>query len=176
MSSRGCSNGALREVSAADQLLSMPIEGEARGQAAAVSAVRTSASATMKMLTPEVIRLSKGPARLAGRRAVCFVDMEFSPHVVRRKMARISPGTHTELRNQTTDLSERAQNILLYKERGSVLTQNDTALFHLYTALKKLLLVYHASFSSARKKFPARVSSWKRGISSGSIILSRSDS
>ena len=63
-------------------------------------------------------------------------------------MARISPGTHTELRNQTTDLSERAQNILLYKERGSVLTQNDTALFHLYTALKKLLLVYHASFSS----------------------------
>lgn len=77
-------------------------------------------------------------------------------------MARISPGTHTELRNHTTDLSERAQNILLYKERGSVLTQNDTASFHLDAALKKLLLVYHASFSSARKKIPARVSSWKR--------------
>ncbi len=82
-------------------------------------------------------------------------------------MARISPGTHTELRNQTTDLSERAQNILLYKERDSVLTQNDTASFRLDAALKKLLLVYHASFSSARKKSPARVSSWKRDISSG---------
>ena len=82
-------------------------------------------------------------------------------------MARISPGTHTELRNQTTDLSERAQNILLYKERDSVLAQNDTASFHLDAALKKLLLVYHASFSSARKKSPARVSSWKRDISSG---------
>jgi len=69
-----------------------------------------------------------------------------------KKMARISPGTHTELRNQTTDLSERAQNILLYKERDSVLAQNDTASFHLDAALKKLLLVYHASFSSARKK------------------------
>ena len=132
----------------------MRVEGEARGQVASVSAMQTLASATVKMPRLGVIRWLTGPARLAGRRAVCFVDMEFSPHVVRKKMARISPGTHTELRNQTTDLSERAQNILLYKERDSVLTQNDTASFRLDAALKKLLLVYHASFSSARKKIP----------------------
>jgi len=85
-------------------------------------------------------------------------------------MARISPGTHTELRNQTTDLSERAQNILLYKERDSVLAQNDTASFHLDAALKKLLLVYHASFSSARKKNSPLESLRGRGVSLAGVL------
>ncbi len=114
--------------------------------------------------TVQVGDLGHGDTRAAGGSgARCRADGDAgfghgsSPHVVRKKMARFSLGTHTKLRNQTVDLSERARNILLYKERDSVLTQNDTTSFHLYAALKKLLLVYHVSFSSARKKRPTGV-------------------